>query len=144
MADADYPLGSLGHQIEDHWKQHRPKMYADLERVGELRQSVHAAQELTGEALYDLTVVKKVPHDQAWELVKEEWAFLPTEEDVPELGFDPTQLRAQLPGISASRTRMPSGRGPSAPRPNRTLRRSDSSKSSNPKTGRRLPKNRPS
>ena len=33
--------------------------------------------------MYELTVVKKLQYDQAWELVREEWAFLPSEEDSP-------------------------------------------------------------
>ena len=37
------------------------------------------AESLIADALYDLTVVKKMPYDQAWELVREEWAFLPEE-----------------------------------------------------------------
>jgi hypothetical protein len=106
VTDADYPLGSLGLQIQDHWKEHRPTMYRDLEQSGTLRESVYAAQELTLEALYDLEVKKKVPHDQAWEAVKEGWAFLPTEEDVPELGVDQTQFRALLPGNTGRTTEL--------------------------------------
>jgi hypothetical protein len=95
--NAAYPLGSLGLQIQDHWKKHRPTMYRDLEQSGKLRESVHAAQELALDALYDLEVMKKVPHDLAWEMVRGEWAFLPTEEDVAELGVDTTQFYALLP-----------------------------------------------
>ena len=77
----DFPLGSLGLQIKAHWKEHRPKMYAQLQREAKLEESVYAAQELTGETLYRLTVEEKLPYDQAWELIREEWAFLPSEED---------------------------------------------------------------
>ena len=89
-----YPLGSLGLKIKAHWRKHRPKMYAALEKSGHLRASLYAAQELTSKAMYDLEVVKKLPHDQAWELVREEWAFVPSEDDVPALGFDPAAPRA--------------------------------------------------
>jgi len=34
----------------------------------------------------------KLPYDQAWELVREEWAFLPSEEDQPNLGEDRLEL----------------------------------------------------
>lgn len=77
---ADYPLGSLGIQIREHWRKYRPQMYAELEKAGTLEESVYAAQEQTADAMYDLTVVKKLPYDQAWELVREEWAFLPSED----------------------------------------------------------------
>lgn len=72
-------LGSLGLQIKAHWRRHRPKMYAELEQAGTLEESVSTAADLTADALYDLVVVKKMPYDQAWELVREEWAFLPEE-----------------------------------------------------------------
>ena len=32
---ADYPLGSLGMQIREHWKKYRPQMYAELEQSGD-------------------------------------------------------------------------------------------------------------
>jgi hypothetical protein len=79
--DDAYPLGSLGLQIKAHWKQHRPKMYAALEQQGKLEEAVHAAQELTSDALYRLEVEERLPYDQAWELVREEWALLPSEDD---------------------------------------------------------------
>jgi hypothetical protein len=60
---ADYPLGSLGIQIREHRKRHRPKMYAELEKSGHLLQSVYAVQELTSDAMYELTVAKKLPYD---------------------------------------------------------------------------------
>jgi hypothetical protein len=78
---ADYPLSSLGLQIKAHWKRHRPRMYAELAKTGKLEESVYAAQEQTSEAMYELTVVKKLPYDQAWELIREEWAFVPGEEE---------------------------------------------------------------
>ena len=77
----DFPLGSLGLRIKAHWKQYRPKMCAQLQREGKLDESVYTAQELTGETLYRLTVEEKLSYDQAWELVREEWAFVPSEED---------------------------------------------------------------
>ena len=72
-----HEYGALGVRIKAHWKRHRPKMYRELEQAGELDEAVTTAESLTADALYDLTVVKKMPYDQAWELVREEWAFLP-------------------------------------------------------------------
>jgi len=80
---ADYPLGSLGLQIKAHWKQHRPKMYAGLEKSGHLQESVYQAQEQTSDLMDDL-LDKGLDYNQAWELAREEWAFLPSEEDEPE------------------------------------------------------------
>ena len=47
-------------------------MYAQLQREGKLR-----GAGVTGETLCRLEVEEKLPYDQAWELVREEWAFLP-------------------------------------------------------------------
>lgn len=76
---ADYPLGSLGIQIKAHWKRHRPKMYAELEKAGKLEESVYQAQERTSD-LMDSLLDQKLSYDQAWEMAREEWAFLPSEE----------------------------------------------------------------
>ena len=88
------PLGML---IERHWRKHRPKMTKALEAKGKLWESVWAAQELTADLLWELTVVKKLAPDQARELAMPEWALLPTEEDQPTLGFEPTSLIDQVP-----------------------------------------------
>ena len=49
-------LTPLGHQILEHWKRHRPTMVATLDEGNQLQQAVFAAQELTGNLLYELTV----------------------------------------------------------------------------------------
>ncbi len=46
-------------------------MVAELEQAGKLRESVYAAQELTGEAMVD-PLHQGLTHDQAWELVRED------------------------------------------------------------------------
>jgi hypothetical protein len=90
-------LSSLGQQIKAHWQKHRPTMYAALQRSGRLPESLLAAQDLTTDALEHL-LRQGVPYDQAWEAVREQWAFLPDEEDQPTLGFDPATLsQQQLP-----------------------------------------------
>jgi hypothetical protein len=69
----------------------------------QLQQAVFAAQELTGNLLYELTVVQKMDYQFAWEIATREWAFLPDEEDQPQLSFDPATLDPYqpLPAISA-------------------------------------------
>lgn len=96
-------LTPLGHQILEHWKRHRPKMVESLERADRLQQAIFAAQELTGNLLYELTVMKKMEYHRAWEIATREWAFLPDEEDQPQLPFDPATLDPDqpLPAISA-------------------------------------------
>ena len=97
------PLTPLGHQILHHWRSHRPKMVENLERTNHLHQAIFAAQELTGNLLYELTVVQKIQYHRAWEIATREWAFLPDEDDQPQLSFDPATLdpHQPLPAISA-------------------------------------------
>jgi hypothetical protein len=47
-----------------------------MEKSGHLKASVYAAQERTSD-LMDSLLDTKMPYDQAWELAREEWAFLP-------------------------------------------------------------------
>ena len=96
-------LTPLGHQILEHWAKYRPKMVATLEAQNQLPQAIFAAQELTGNLLYELAVVQKIDYQIAWELATREWAFLPDEEDQPQLSFDPATLdpNQPLPAISA-------------------------------------------
>jgi len=102
MAETIVPT-PLGHKILEHWKRHRPTMVAALDQAGRLQQAVYAAQELTGNLLYELAVVQKMDYQFAWEIATREWAFLPDEEDQPELSFDPATLdpNQPLPTISA-------------------------------------------
>ena len=95
-------LTPLGYQILEHWKRYRPTMVATLDKGNQLQQAVFAAQELTGNLLYELTVVRKMDYQMAWEIATREWAFLPDEEDQPQLSFDPATLdpNRPLPAIS--------------------------------------------
>src|ERR1700684_443851 len=96
-------LTLLGHRILKHWKRHRPTMVEQLANGNQLQQAVFAAQELTGNLLYELMVVQKMDYQFAWEIATREWAFLPDEEDQPQLSFDPATLDPHhpLPAISA-------------------------------------------
>ena len=80
-------LNSLGWQIHDHLKQHRPKMFQDLKAQGQLKQTVEAMQ---NKANADLASLEELglSRNQAWEIVKDD-VLLPTEEDVPNLGESP-------------------------------------------------------
>jgi len=90
-------LTPLGQQILEHWKRHRPAMVRKLIQENQLQQAIYAAQELTGNLLYDLTVVQKMNYQPAWEIATREWAFLPDEEDQPRLSFDPATLDPHQP-----------------------------------------------
>jgi hypothetical protein len=65
-------------------------MYRALKKQGLFQRALYAAQENTKEALAEM-IEKGLPYNQAWELVREEWLLLPSEEDVPMLGNDPAR-----------------------------------------------------
>ena len=96
-------LSPLGHRILEHWKRHRPTMVEKLDKQHQLQAAVFAAQELTGNLLYELMVIQKMDYQFAWEIATKEWAFLQDETDQPRLSFDPTTLdpNQPLPTISA-------------------------------------------
>ena len=71
---------ALGEAILKHWREHCPQMVRDLEQQNRLDQAVFAAQETTGDLLYDLVSVKKMNYPAARELATQEWA-LPQEEN---------------------------------------------------------------
>ena len=66
-------LTPLGHQILEHWNRYRPAMVRKLTQQNQLQQAIYAAQELTGNLLYDLTVVQKMDYQPAWEVATREW-----------------------------------------------------------------------
>ena len=71
-------LNSLGIQIERHWREHRPRMVAELEQSGRLQEAVETAERLTLDA--EVAAIQSgLTPDQARELFREEWAFLPPE-----------------------------------------------------------------
>ena len=80
----------LGEKILRHWREHCPQMVRDLERQNRLDQAVFAAQETTGDLLYELVSVKKMNYPQAWELATQEWAL-------PESGNQDETTSGDLP-----------------------------------------------
>jgi len=89
MADLNLPnnpLTTLRQDIRAHWRKYRPHMTARLAAEGTLEQRLEAAAKETEEAV--LSYVEKAQGTsftpaqafwQAWEIYREEWAFLPAE-----------------------------------------------------------------
>ncbi len=88
---------------DEHWKKYRPKMYQELKKSGQLQEALENAAKQTLEAelkiMEDLKAKNPAPEDflervkyetwileTAWQMVREEWIILPTEEDDPVLG----------------------------------------------------------
>ena len=66
---------ALGEKILQHWREHCPQMVRDLQEQNRLEEAVLAAQETTGDLLYELVSVKKMSYPAAWEIATQEWAI---------------------------------------------------------------------
>jgi len=80
-------LTQYGRMAEKHWREHRPKMVRELERKGLLRQMLLEAQEKTKDEMAALRLdlmkqgkTAQQANDQAWEMVREKYILLPSEE----------------------------------------------------------------
>ena len=92
------PLTALKEKIRRHWAEFRPKMYLDLQNSGKLESALEAAEAQTVEAVLGALEAKKGMHlHEAFELFAHEWAYLPSEEEQPELGRDPGEW--QMPDV---------------------------------------------
>ena len=89
---------ALGEAILKHWRENCPQMVRDLEQQNRLDQAVFAAQETTGDLLYELVSVKKMNYQDAWELAAQEWA-LPQKEDPPPEASLSTSSRNRRPRL---------------------------------------------
>ena len=78
-------------QAAQHWKKYRPKMYQQLQQSGRLEEAANKAAKLTQDEL-GMLVERGANYQEAWELVREKYLFLPSEEDVPVLGETPDPL----------------------------------------------------
>jgi hypothetical protein len=85
------PLTNLEQTIETHWRKQRPTMVAELEATGKLAETIRFASEMTKEMVYHLVEATGCNLSEAWWQVMEDYAILPSEEDVPILGSPPQE-----------------------------------------------------
>lgn len=93
------PLSALRDDIREHWEECRPKMYARLQKAGTLEEAIETAYLLTEEEVNQLCANPQVSLLAAFEAVRQKYAILPTEEDVPVLpnGDPDTWTRPYIP-----------------------------------------------
>lgn len=79
-------LLNYGRMAEAHWREHRPRMVAELEAENRLQAALLDAQEQTTADMERLTrqfqkqgLTAEQAHQQAWELVREKYILLPPE-----------------------------------------------------------------
>ena len=77
--------------IDAHWRQHRPNVVKRLDQQGRLEQAVERAARLTSDAETQ-AIRNAMPAPAAQELYRQRWAFLPSEEDVPDLMDGPSRV----------------------------------------------------
>ncbi len=69
----------LPQMIREHWREHRPVMFASLKKMGYLDESIQIAVRSTLGAMTMLTG-RGMGELEAWMTIREEWAFPPAEE----------------------------------------------------------------
>lgn len=83
-----FPISTYGLMAERHWREFRPKMVSELEATGKLEEALHEAQERTLDDLMELEttlvaqgLTMQQASNQAWEMVRERYILLPSEDD---------------------------------------------------------------
>ena len=81
------PLTQYGRLAERHWREHRPKMVREMERKGILHQMLLEAENNTKDEMAMLRTqlmgqgsTAQQAQTQAWEMVREKYILLPSEE----------------------------------------------------------------
>ena len=83
----------LGERILKHWQTHHPQMVAQLRKDHQLEQTLHETEERIADLLYELTCVKKMDYQAAWETAMAGMG-IPPERGPPATivrGFEPEQ-----------------------------------------------------
>jgi hypothetical protein len=83
----------LANLILQHWRIHRPRMVAELQKTHQLAQAVSQAEEQATDRLYELLHLRKMQYQDAWELAMQDWL---TPEETPSSWM----TSANLPVIS--------------------------------------------
>jgi len=81
-------LTQYGLMAEQHWRQHRPQMVAEMEQTGTLQQLLLEAETRTKDEMDTIRrkliqqgLTPQQAHDRAWEMVREKYVLLPPEND---------------------------------------------------------------
>lgn len=90
MSSNKYPLTGYGLMAKRHWTEFCPQMVKELEAQGRLEEALYEAQETTSTEMMELrsklqkeqNLTPQQAHDQAWEMIREKYIFLPAEESL--------------------------------------------------------------
>jgi hypothetical protein len=101
-------------QAKAHWQKYRPKMYKALQEKGTLHKHLNKAVDQTEEE-YARAIENGMEPHEAWEALRENHLFLPSEEDQPALGEDSNPQPDPSALASTTRSRFKMRSGPVAP-----------------------------
>jgi hypothetical protein len=80
-------LTQYGMMAEKHWREHCPNLVRELESRGKLQEMLLEAERKTKDEMAELRtrfirqgLTPQQAHDRAWEMVREEYILLPSEE----------------------------------------------------------------
>jgi hypothetical protein len=81
-------LTQYGLMAERHWREHRPRMVAEMVRTGTLQQMLSEAEEKTKNEMDTMRrqliqqgLMPQQAHNRAWEMVREKYILLSPEND---------------------------------------------------------------
>jgi hypothetical protein len=81
-------LTQYGLMAKEHWREHCPRMVAEMERTGTLQQMLLEAERKTKDEMDGIRrqllqqgLTPQQAHNQAWEMVREKYILLPAEND---------------------------------------------------------------
>jgi cell division FtsZ-interacting protein ZapD len=88
LMSQSFYLTQYGLMAEKHWREFRPKMVRELEAQGRLMEALWEAQETTVDEMEALTrqleteqhLTAQQAEIQAWEMIREKYILLPSEE----------------------------------------------------------------
>ena len=87
MQEAPITLTQYGLMAEKHWREFLPRMVKNLEAHGRLQEALLEAEEKTKDEMTTLRMelmqrgsTAQQAHDQAWEMVRQEYILLTPEE----------------------------------------------------------------
>lgn len=63
----------LSNLILRHWRIHRPRMVAQLQKTHQLAEAVSEAESRSMDLLYDLLHIRKMEYQEAWDLAMADW-----------------------------------------------------------------------
>ena len=79
-------LTQYGLMAEKHWREHCPRMVAEMERMGTLQKMLLEAETQTKDEMDTIRrrliqqgLTPQQAHDQAWETIREKYILLPPE-----------------------------------------------------------------